>query len=180
MRFKCCLLTCVFLFTAGSLYAQRMDSVDRQQNIADSLFVELKAVGPMDDPLATSLQKNFTEVSTWISKAAEMVPAEKYSFKATPQVRSFGQLIAHVTDSYNFFCARAAGKEVKWADPVEKGTIDKTTLVPKLKEATDSCNGVYKTSTKVDDLITNIGHTSLHYGNMITYLRLMGMVPPSS
>jgi len=96
-------------------------------------------------------------------------------------VRTFGQLIGHITDSLNYFCAHGAGNKVQWADPAEKGTTDKATLVPKLKEAVDKCNAVYGSdSAQIEPLMENIAHTNLHYGNLITYLRMMGMKPPSS
>jgi len=130
---------------------------------------------------ATVMRKEFQEVSSWITKSAEMVPEDKYNYKPVDTVRTFGQLIGHVTDSYNYFCTVGGGTKVEWADPAEKGKTDKATLLPKLKEAVDKCNAVYATDNgQVGALITNIGHTNLHYGNLITYLRMMGMKPPSS
>ena len=130
---------------------------------------------------ATVVRKGFQEVSGWVSKSADMVPAEKYNYKPVDTVRTFGQLIGHITDSLNYFCANGAGNKVQWADPAEKGTTDKATLVPKLKEAVDKCNAVYGSdSAQIEPLLENIAHTNLHYGNLITYLRMMGMKPPSS
>jgi uncharacterized damage-inducible protein DinB len=130
---------------------------------------------------ADIMRQGFGEVADWVSKSAEMVPAEKYSYKPVDTVRTFGQLIGHITDSYNFFCSRGAGDKVEWSDPVEKGTTDKATLVPKLKQALDKCNAVYSSSTgNTAPLMNNIAHTSLHYGNIITYMRMLGLKPPSS
>ena len=50
----------------------------------------------------------------------------------------------------------------------------------KLKQSVVGCAGAYSATGQVGPLISNIGHTNLHYGNIITYLRMMGMVPPSS
>jgi len=128
-----------------------------------------------------ALRKDFAEVSGWITKSADLVPAEKYNYKPVDTVRTFGQLIGHITDSYNYFCAHGSGNKVQWADPAEKGSTDKATLVPKLKEALDKCNAAYASdSSQIAPLLTNIGHTNLHYGNLITYIRMMGMKPPSS
>jgi hypothetical protein len=86
-----------------------------------------------------------------------------------------------VADAYNYFCARGAGRNVEWADPVEKGPQDKATLVQKLKEATTGCTAAYAgAGGQLQPLMANVGHTNLHYGNLVTYLRMMGMVPPSS
>ena len=130
---------------------------------------------------AAELHKNFSEVADWISKAADMVPAEKYNYKPLDTVRSFGQIVAHVADASNFFCARGAGENVKYSDAIEKGGTDKATLVPKLKQAFEKCEAAYSSSNaQFAPLISNLGHTSLHYGNIITYMRLMGMKPPST
>jgi hypothetical protein len=126
------------------------------------------------------LKRSFGEVSGWVTKSADLVPADKYSYRPIGTVRTYGQLIAHIADSYNYYCAIASGRQVQWSDPIEKGKVDKATLGPKLKQAVDGCNAVYGGSGPVAALIDNIGHTNLHYGNIITYLRMMGMTPPSS
>ena len=131
--------------------------------------------------LSTDLRNGFNEVNEWVTKAADMVPADKYNYRPVDTVRTFGQLIGHITDSYNFFCARGVGNKVEWSDPVEKGTTDKETLLPKLKEAVGKCNAAYSSGNgQLRPLFTNVGHTSLHYGNIITYMRMMGLKPPSS
>ena len=151
-----------------------------------SLFVSAastlaQTTPPKPPDVATELRNGFNEVNDWVTKAAEMVPAEKYNYRPVDTVRTFGQLIAHITDSYNFFCARGAGNKVEYSDAVEKGGTDKDTLLPKLKEAVGKCNAAYGSANgQLRPLFTNVGHTSLHYGNIITYLRMMGLKPPSS
>ena len=131
--------------------------------------------------VSTDMRNGFNEVNEWVTKAAEMVPAEKYSYRPVDTVRTFGQLIGHITDSYNFFCARGAGNKVEYSDATEKGATDKDTLLPKLKEAVGRCNAAYSSANpQLRPLSNNVSHTSLHYGNIITYLRMMGMKPPSS
>ena len=138
--------------------------------------------GPEKAPdVATEMRNGFNEVNDWVTKAAEMVPAEKYNYRPVDTVRTFGQLIAHITDSYNFFCARGVGNKVEYSDAVEKAGTDKDTLLPKLKEAVGKCNAAYGSgSGALRPLFTNVGHTNLHYGNIITYMRMMGLKPPSS
>ncbi len=79
------------------------------------------------DALAAAA-KSFTEVSGWVTKAADMVPADKYAYGPATSVRTFGQLIAHVADAYNYYCGQAAGRNVQWSDAAEKGNLDKTAL----------------------------------------------------
>jgi hypothetical protein len=51
--------------------------------------------------------------------------------------------------------------------------------VPKLKEALDACSTAHSTG-HLGMLIQDFGHSNLHYGNMVTYMRMLGLVPPSS
>jgi hypothetical protein len=142
------------------------------------LSVSVAAQSPSEE-----VKKGFIEVNDWVVKSAEMVPADKYNYKPTDGVRTFGQLIAHITDSYNYFCLGAVGKPIKWEDAVvvEKGSTDKDTVMPKLKEAVGRCTAAYDAkNSQFGPLFGNVGHTNLHYGNIITYMRMMGLKPPSS
>ena len=155
MKIKILMIVCCLTFAATSAFAQ-----------AD---------------MATDVRKGFEEVNDWVIKSAEMVPAEKYSYRPVDTVRTFGEILAHVTDSYNYFCANATGNKVEWSDAVAKGKTDKETLLPKLKEAAGKCTAAYGAKdVQLRPLFANVGHTNLHYGNIITYLRMMGMKPPSS
>jgi len=162
MKVRSLLIGCFFvLLSAGSTFAQT-------------------AAAPGSGDASAALRESFGEVSVWITKAADLVPADKYAYKPTQSVRTFGQLIGHIADGHNYFCARAAGKKVQWSDAVEKGSTDKATLVLKLKESVDACNAAYGRGGQVSAMVGNLGHTSLHYGNVITYMRMLGLVPPSS
>lgn len=132
-----------------------------------------------NDPVA-ALRRSFIEVSAWASRAADMVPAEKYSFQPVETVRTFGQLIGHLADAFNYYCAQAAGRNVEWSDANEKGITDKAELVQRLKQAYDTCTPVYTSGGSFRALVDNVGHTSIHYGNIVTYMRIMGLTPPSS
>jgi uncharacterized damage-inducible protein DinB len=158
MKFVRLICASGILFGATSAYAQRPDPNDA----------------------AAVARGGFGEVSAWVTKAAESVPADKYTYKPVATVRTFGQLIGHIADSYNWYCQQAGGRNVEWADPVEKGKTDKATVTAALKTATDACNRVYTSKGVMLPLVQNIGHTNLHYGNIITYMRMMGLVPPSS
>ena len=161
MKFRILLVLCCLLLSAASSFGQST---------------------PQQTPdVSKEMRGGFEEVNGWVTKAAEMVPAEKYNYRPVDTVRTFGQLIGHITDSYNYFCAVGVGEKVEWSDAVEKGANDKDTLLPKLKAAVERCNAAYASSNpKLRPLFANVGHTSLHYGNIITYMRMLGMKPPSS
>lgn len=134
-------------------------------------------------------------LSSVVIAAAEKMPEESYSFKPTPDVRSFGQLVGHLADSQYFFCALATG-ETKPASGVEKSKTGKTELIAALKEAVAYCSTAYAGMTdskggemvklmnydfaRLTVLAANTAHDYEHYGNMATYMRLKGIVPPTS
>jgi uncharacterized damage-inducible protein DinB len=138
---------------------------------------------PSTMPTADAAVKfGFEEVSGWLAKAAELVPAEKYTYKPVNTVRSFGELIAHAADGMNWYCGSAkAAKDVPWSDAVAKGATDKATVVAALKSATAGCAAAHASPTaRIHRLMGNIAHSNLHYGNAIVYLRMLGLKPPSS
>lgn len=147
------------------------------------------------NPISASQSKMYTMLSGVVVAAAEKMPEENYSFKPTPDVRSFGQLVGHVADSQYFFCSSAAG-ETKPSGDIEKSKTSKTDLVSALKDSVAYCSKTYAAMTDVKGsemmkmmnqdfarmtvLSANIAHDYEHYGNMSTYMRLKGLVPPSS
>ncbi len=159
MRLKSVMIACCVVLSPGFLAAQSK---------------------PGANDAAAALRESFAEVSGYVTKAAALVPPDKYTYQPTKTVRTFGQLIGHIIDGYNYFCAAAAGRKVEWSDAVEKGSTDKATLLQKLKQSTDTCTATYKGSGQTGELLKNISHTNLHYGNVITYMRMLGLVPPSS
>ena len=130
--------------------------------------------------VADAVRSGFSDVSGHIAKAAEMVPPDKYTYQPTRDVRTYGQLLAHIIDGYNYFCSVASGKKIEWSDATEKGTTDKATLTAKLSQATSACAAIYAGKNQLQELVRNNEHTNLHYGNMVTYLRMLGLKPPSS
>jgi uncharacterized damage-inducible protein DinB len=147
------------------------------------------------NPIAVSERGFYMLVSGEVVAAAEKMPEENYSFKPTPDVRSFGQLVGHVADAQYNFCSTAAG-EAPSPKGIEKTKTSKTDLVAALKEAVAYCNKTYASMTdaqgsqivkfmnfnlaRITVLSVNTAHMDEHYGNMVTYLRLKGIVPPSS
>jgi uncharacterized damage-inducible protein DinB len=164
MKFKVSLVVCGMLAVAAVIQVQARAAQQAAQSPA-------------------ILGKGFEEVSGWITRSAELVPADKYAYRPVATVRTFGQQIAHVADAYAYYCGSAkAGKPVEWADAVEKAGGDKAALLAKLKAATDACQAVYAGANAANalPLMANIAHSNLHYGNIVTYMRMLGLTPPSS
>jgi uncharacterized damage-inducible protein DinB len=147
------------------------------------------------NPISASQNKMYTMLSGVVIAAAEKMPEENYSFKPTPEVRSFGQLVGHLADSQYYFCALAGG-ETKAGEGVEKNKTGKAELIAALKEAVAYCGKTYAAMTdakggemvklmnqdfaRLAVLAGNTAHDYEHYGNMSTYMRLKGIVPPTS
>ncbi len=144
------------------------------------LSATLAAQQPAPSDPGAQLRGVFEEVTELVVKGAEQVPADKYGFQPNATVRTFGQLVAHIADGNIYYCARAGGQKVEWSDAVEKSTTDKAAIMTKLKASIAQCAALHAKNSTSPQLLSNYGHLNLHYGNMITYLRLMGMVPPSS
>jgi hypothetical protein len=72
-------------------------------------------------------------------------------------------------------------RNLEWSGAIEKGKTDKTTVTRKLKESLAVWTAAYGSSTSNPaGLLVNVSHTNLYYGNIVTYLRMMGLVPPTS
>lgn len=130
-----------------------------------------------------------------VLKSAEMLPEADYSFKPVATVRSFGDLFGHVAGSEYMFCAAALGEAPKAEDDIEKSVKTKDGLIAALKAAAAYCDRAYAMTdaqaagmtklfggdqSKYFALMLNAAHVDEHYGNLVTYLRIKGMVPPSS
>jgi uncharacterized damage-inducible protein DinB len=126
--------------------------------------------------------------------AAEQVPESLYSFKPTPQVRSLGQLFGHVADAQAMICAAASSSAPAAGESNEKKTA-KADLIAALKASAAACESALAMSdvksgepvslfgmngTRLWALNFNASHTMEHYGNIVTYMRLKGLVPPTS
>jgi len=151
---------------------------------------------PPANPITASERGLYAFMSNAVVRAAEKMPEENYSFKPTPEVRSFGQLVGHEADANYMFCAAASG-EPNPAKGIEKAKTSKADLVAALKDAVAYCNKAFEGMTdakgsemvklfgsmnvaKLTVLSLNTAHTDEHYGNMVTYMRLKGLVPPTS
>lgn len=150
---------------------------------------------PPANPITTSERGLYSFVSGAVIAAAQKMPEENYSFKPTPEVRSFGQIIGHVADAQYMFCSLASG-EPNPAKGIEKTKTSKADLVAALKDAVAYCNKTYDgmtdakgsemtkfrnfTLARLTVLSLNTAHADEHYGNIVTYLRIKGIVPPTS
>ena len=151
------------------------------------------------NPLRAGAQRTYDIVKGYITRAAEKMPEEHYSFKPTKDVRSFGQLVAHIADASFGFCSAVTGEKPPMGGfdaPIEKSTTTKADLQKALAAGFAYCDKAYSSTSdnlatvmvkgfwgelpKLSVLDFNTAHDFEHYGNIVTYMRLKDIVPPSS
>jgi hypothetical protein len=146
-----------------------------------------------DNPFSADARQTYALIRGSVLKAADKMPAEYYSFHTVPEVRTFAQMIAHVADAQFRMCAVVKG-EPPVASVASKSS--KAELVQALKASFDYCDPVYETMTdaagaakvrwarwdmsKLGLLNWNISHDNEMYGIIGAFLRVKGLVPPSS
>jgi len=125
-----------------------------------------------------------------IMKAAEMMPEAKYSYRPTKDVRSFGELLTHVADISYYLCSNMKGEN---RPAMSAGKGSKAEIIAYVKGSFEYCDGAFSafTDAHLNDpadfwgfktnklfIVTQAGnHDALHYGNLVTYLRLNGLEP---
>lgn len=148
-------------------------------------------------PYVDAAKSQFASIKNNVIRTAEKVPEDLYAFKPTPEVRSLGQLIAHIADG-NFGICGAGSTMKPPMSGVEKSTggNGKAALQKALAASFEFCESAWasmdatrsgetvKTFLGVQPrfsvLTFNTSHVWEHYGNLVTYMRLKGIVPPSS
>jgi uncharacterized damage-inducible protein DinB len=137
----------------------------------------------------------YTRIKTILVSSAEKMPEENYNFKPTDSVRSYGQIVGHVADAQYNFCALALGEKNPGLK-IEQSKTSKADLVAALKDSVAYCDKAYDGMTdaagsqmvplfgtnmpKSGVLNINNMHDMEHYGNLVTYMRLKNVVPPTS
>jgi uncharacterized damage-inducible protein DinB len=137
-------------------------------------------------------------VKDYILRASVKMPAEHFDFRPTPDVRSFRDLIAHLTDANYLLCPPALGvpnPNGDVVDNIEKRQLARDALLKELRISFEMCDRAYAGLTDANAadpvpfngkrprlglLWFHVSRAYEHYGNVVTYLRLKGIVPPSS
>ena len=156
------------------------------------LILASLAVVPLraeDNLKTTNLQRYYMPVRLFLQGAADVMPAEKYSFKLAPEQMDFGQWINHSTERNYLDCSTLRGEP----NPMPKAKTDaingKADIVKNLKESFNYCDATF---AMLDDqkilsspqMVFSFLHTSVHnneiYGNIVGYLRANHITPPST
>jgi uncharacterized damage-inducible protein DinB len=145
------------------------------------------------NPFSTDTKNSYNGIKRTLLAAADKMSDADYSFKASPAERTYGEIVGHIADIQIALCSIAKGEQKKG----DAGTkTSKADLVAALKASFDYCDGAYNAMTDADGAATvkmfgrdqtklgvlnfNVVHDNEMYGQMVVYLRLKGLVPPSS
>jgi uncharacterized damage-inducible protein DinB len=157
------------------------------------------ATAQTGNPISGTIQGAWDDAKGNLRQSAELMPDADYGFKPTEQVRTFGQILAHVAGANYIFCSAARAEKSPYSeDHFEKSGKTKAEILKGLNDSLAYCDAAYKALTdrtaaepitmpfgmgsrpRAAALIGNTGHVQEHYGNLVTYFRIKGMVPPSS
>ena len=151
------------------------------------------------NPISSGVRTAWESGKRNLTRSAEQMPEADYGFRPVNTVRTFGQILAHVAGANYVFCSAAKGEK----SPHEEAAFEKTatTRAQIIKALADSIAYCDAAHASLDDkraaetvempfgmgkgaralpLMLNTGHLQEHYGNLVTYFRIKGMVPPSS
>ena len=168
-----------------------------------TLWIALMLVTTAQAPQASSTASTIASIrgahdraKEYLQKSAEQVSEENYAFKPAETVRSMGEIFGHVADSNFMICGMVSGQKAPMSG-VEKSKKTKAELQAALAESFKFCDAAFGsvtdananetikfflpgTHTRLGVLAFNNAHAFEHYGNIVTYMRMKGMVPPSS
>lgn len=151
-----------------------------------------------ENAFSTFNKATYEKVKDILLSSAEKMPEENYNFRPTDAVRSYGQIIGHLSDAEYLMCSVALGEKNpnKSGNQIEKTKTSKTELIAALKEAFAYCDKAYNGMTdasgaeivnlfgdempRQDVLTVNIMHDMEHYGNLVTYMRMKNIIPRTS
>lgn len=167
----------------------------RKLLICICLLLSSAGAWSQDNPISAFTKRVYGYQKDILIRSAEKMPEENYSFRPSEDIRTYGQVIGHIADGQYEFCSVALGE--KNPDPkIEQTKTSKADLIAALKTAFAYCDKAYDSMTdasgsqivkmfgtdspKLGVLNFNNIHNMEHYGNLVTYLRIKKIVPPTS
>ena len=154
------------------------------------------ALSAQTGPVVQSLKGLNDITTTNIRATVETLDEALFSFRPTEEVRSMGQILGHIAGAQYTFCSTAAGESNPSGENFEQTATTKAQLIAALEGGFAYCTGVYAGMSDAEGgemvsffgtpmaksgvLAFNSAHNFEHYGNLVTYMRLNGIVPPSS
>jgi uncharacterized damage-inducible protein DinB len=157
------------------------------------------AVAQSANPISDGIRSQWAGAKRNLQQSAEMMPEGSYDYRPVDGVRNFGEILAHVAGANYVFCAAAKGEKSPFGeDHFEKAAKTRAEIIKATSESIAYCDGAFTALTdasagqlvqqpfgqgqtsRIAVLVGELGHVNEHYGNLVTYFRINGIVPPSS
>src|SRR5688572_22292957 len=138
------------------------------------------------NPVGASTRPLYDRIKDYLVRSADQMPEEHYSFRPTPDVRTYAQLLGHIIATQYMFCSDAMGEKNPAPGNFEKTHTAKAALADAVRASFTYCDRAYQLSDSemttprsfpkgrqsrpLELLILNIAHNNEHYGNIVTYL----------
>jgi uncharacterized damage-inducible protein DinB len=151
------------------------------------------------NPISDGIRSQWNGTKRNLQQSSEMMPQESYDYRPVDGVRNFGEILAHTAGANYVFCAAAKGEKPPFAeDHFEKAAKTRADIIKATADSIAYCDAAYTAltdataaqmvqqpfgqgqTTRTAVLVGNLGHINEHYGNLVTYFRINGIVPPSS
>jgi uncharacterized damage-inducible protein DinB len=151
------------------------------------------------NPISDGIRSQWSGAKRNLQQSAEMMPEASYDYRPVDGVRNFAEILAHVAGANYVFCAAAKGEKAPFAEEhFEKTAKGRAAIIKATADAIAYCDAAYAAltdasaaqmvaqpfgegqTTRTAVLVGNLGHINEHYGNLVTYFRINGIVPPSS
>jgi DinB superfamily len=135
---------------------------------------------------ADSVRGNFADINRKILAMAKDFPEDKYDYRLKPEMRSFGEVIVHVTSGIVYAGKAGRGEKVKWDEIDPQGYTTKASIVALLEKSVADAEATAKSlpdssfTKTVEPWDDVTEHSAEHYGLLVAYYRANGMVPPES
>jgi uncharacterized damage-inducible protein DinB len=148
-----------------------------------------------DDSVMESSRQLYEAGKRFVTGVAEQSPEQDYAYRPAETVRTLGQVLGHLADVHFLTCSIALGEQNPNAGSVEQANPAKAEMVATLRRSYEYCDRAYaqnsqalaaaaelfgQQTTRFHALNLNVSHDFEHYGNLVTYVRMRGRVPPSS
>lgn len=179
--------------SAGGQQAAPAAGTPQEKAPADAQ--EMEKLGTVANPVSAALKSSLPRYSKNMVAAAEAMPAEKYSFKPSPEMNSYGHLMMHIAQTNNLLCSKISGvapPDVKYneSDPKDK-------LVALVKDSFEFCATALgnvddsklgdqmmlfgnRPASRAGAMMMLSGSWTDHYATEAIYLRLNGILPPTA
>jgi len=165
-------------------------SYKRNLWIIPSLLAVMTVSLPAQQKAPPSPAKQITEFFGYVHgnilDMAKDFPAEKYDFRLKPEMRSFGEVIVHLTSGVVYAAKKGRGENANWDEIDAKNYKTKAQIVALLQKSITDANATLKSmpeesfTKNLQPWLNVTGHSSEHYGLLVAYYRANGIVPPTS